>query len=122
MMHGREKSDAVVVAAKPTNKSRATGGGVGGAKDSAREERERAKHAPDSAPGARVTGARARTAKHHFALTSSTLARSRMREFRTSGSVRGAASNGRPYRELISGAGRQLRQGCVVDEHREWQA
>ena len=28
-----------------------------------------------------------------------------MREFRTSGSVRGAASNGRPYRELIGGAG-----------------
>ncbi len=28
-----------------------------------------------------------------------------MREFRTSGSVRGAASNGRPYRELISRAG-----------------
>jgi hypothetical protein len=27
-----------------------------------------------------------------------------MREFRTSGSVRGAASNGRPYRELISRA------------------
>ena len=28
-----------------------------------------------------------------------------MREFRTSGSVRGAASNGRPYRELIDRAG-----------------
>jgi hypothetical protein len=27
-----------------------------------------------------------------------------MREFRTSGSVRGAASNGRPYRELIGRA------------------
>ena len=28
-----------------------------------------------------------------------------MREFRTSGSVRGAASNGRPYRELITSVG-----------------
>ena len=34
-----------------------------------------------------------------FASPSNTQGRSRMREFRLSGSVRGASSNGRPYRE-----------------------
>jgi hypothetical protein len=44
MMHEPEKSDSAVVATKPANKSRATGGGVGGAKGGDREEREPAKH------------------------------------------------------------------------------
>jgi hypothetical protein len=35
--------------------------GVGGAKGGGQGERERAKHAPDTGSGARVTGARART-------------------------------------------------------------
>src|SRR5262245_18455256 len=35
--------------------------GAGGAKGGGQGERERAKHAPDTAPGARVTGARSRT-------------------------------------------------------------
>ncbi len=38
------------------------GGGPGGAKDGDREERGRAKHAPDAEPGTRVTSARSRTA------------------------------------------------------------
>ena len=33
MMHGREKSDLVVVAVKPTNKAGAIRSGAGGAKD-----------------------------------------------------------------------------------------
>ena len=62
MMNGREKSDPAIVAVKPTNKAGATGGGVGGAKGGGQGEREPAKHAPDAGPGARVTGAGARTA------------------------------------------------------------
>jgi hypothetical protein len=56
MMHDHEKSDSAIVATKPTN-SGAIRCGVGGAKGGDQEERERAKHAPDTEPGARVTGA-----------------------------------------------------------------
>ena len=76
MMYGHEKSDLVIVAVKPANKAKKApcggvcGGGrsgVGGAKGGGQGEREPAKHAPDTAPGARVTGAGARTAS--FAVT-----------------------------------------------------
>ena len=62
MMHGREKSDPVVVATKPPNKAGRTGGGGGGAKGGGQGERGPAKHAPDSEPGKRGTGAGSRTA------------------------------------------------------------
>ena len=62
MMHGREKSDPAIVAMKPTNEDRATGGGAGGAKGGGRGERGPAKHAPDAEPGARDPGAGPRTA------------------------------------------------------------
>ena len=61
MMHGREKSDSVIVAEKPTNKAGNRSGG-GGAKDGDQGERGSAKHAPGAGPGKRVTGAGARTA------------------------------------------------------------
>ena len=66
MMHGHEKSDPVIVATKPTNKvaprcGAVRGGvrrsGVGGAKGGDQGECGTAKHALDSAPGSRVTGA-----------------------------------------------------------------
>src|SRR3954470_15125654 len=71
MMHGREKSDLVIVAVKPTNKARKApcggvcrGGrsGVGGAKGGGQGEYAPAKHVLDSEPGSRVTGAGAYTA------------------------------------------------------------
>ncbi len=52
------------------------------------------KHAPDSEPGKRVTGAGAHTASS----PSLTQGGSRVREFCTHGSGRGAVSNDRPYR------------------------
>ena len=67
MMHGREKSDPAIVAVKPANKVAphcgAVRGGVsrsevGGAKGVDQGECGLAKHALDSAPGSRVTGAR----------------------------------------------------------------
>ena len=67
MMHGREKSDLVIVAMKPANKARKAhcGGGrsgVGGAKGGGQGEHAPAKHALGSAPGSRVTGAGPHTA------------------------------------------------------------
>jgi hypothetical protein len=57
MMHGHEKSDSVIVAAKPAKQSGAIRCGAGGAKGGDQGECGLAKHAPDSEPGLRVTGA-----------------------------------------------------------------
>ena len=66
MMHGHEKSDPAIVAMKPANKvaprcGAVRGGvsrsGVGGVKGGDQGECGPAKHALDSAPGSRVTGA-----------------------------------------------------------------
>ena len=73
MMHGHEKSDPAIVAVKPANKvaphcGAVRGGvsrsGVGGAKGVDQGECGLAKHALDSAPGSRVTGAGTHTANH----------------------------------------------------------
>ena len=72
MMHGREKSDLVIVARKPANKAKEAhcggicGGerrGVGGAKGGGQGECALAKHVLDSEPGSRVKGAGAYTAR-----------------------------------------------------------
>jgi hypothetical protein len=66
MMHGHEKSDPAIVAGKPANKvaprrGAVRGGvgcsGAGGAKGGDQGECGLAKHALDTAPGSRVTGA-----------------------------------------------------------------
>jgi hypothetical protein len=71
MMHGREKSDLVIVAMKPANKAKKAhcgdvcGGGrsgVGGAKGGGQGEYAPAKHVPGTEPGKRDTGAGAYTA------------------------------------------------------------
>ena len=67
-------------------RSRTKGGGQG--------ECEPAKHASDTVPKMRVTGAGAHTASS----PSLTQGGSRVREFCTHGSGRGAVSNDRPYR------------------------
>jgi hypothetical protein len=76
MMHGREKSDPAIVAAKPANKAKEAhcggvcGGGrsgVGGAKGGGQGECAPAQHALDSELGSRVTGAGAYTVT--FAVT-----------------------------------------------------
>ena len=72
MMHGREKSDLVIVALKPANKARKAcrggvcGGGrsgVGGAKGGGQGEYAPAKHVLGSEPGSRDKGAGAYTAR-----------------------------------------------------------
>ena len=66
MMPGPEKSDLAIVAVKPANKvalqcetvrREVSRSGVGGAKGVGQGECGLAKHALDSAPGSRVTGA-----------------------------------------------------------------
>src|SRR5215207_993733 len=95
MMHGRGKSDSAIVAVKPTNK----------AERSAAELVE---------PRAETKGNAVQQSTHRTqrrtrvtqaldcmrqALAVWTRGRSRMRESCTYGSVRGAPSNGRPYRD-----------------------
>ena len=71
--------------------------GAGGAKGGGRGECGTAKHVPGTGPGKRVTSTGPHTAG---CLPSDTRGGSRMRECRTYGSVRGARSNARPYRDL----------------------
>ena len=71
VMHGHEKSDLVIVAMKPANKTKRAycgdvcgggRGGVGGAKGGGQGECAPAKHVLDSVPGSRGKGAGAYTA------------------------------------------------------------
>jgi hypothetical protein len=109
MMHGHEKSDAVIVARKPTNKAgqpaaesverRAeTEGNAGQQRMRRAQDRESVSQSLD-----RIRQAASRAS----ASPSRTRGRSRMREFRTSGSVRGALSNERPYREERQETGKE---------------
>ena len=91
MMHGREKSDRHS-SVKPTNKA-AGRCGAGGAKGGGQGECEPAKHASDTVPKS-VSQAleRIRQVRRHSPKVGAVW------EFCTHGSVRGAVSNGRPYR------------------------
>lgn len=105
-MHGYEKSRLVIVAVKPANKAERYRGGVGGAKGEGRGEVDRL-----GMPGLRTGSSMLRLAgmpprqaagkdtPDNAACSSSTRGGNRMRESRTYGSVRGAPSNGRPYRD-----------------------
>ena len=98
-MHDREKSDSAIVAVKPSNKARTPAAEAveprAGTKGNADQQ---STHRTQSR--ARVTQAldRVRQApERRLAVTPR--GRSRMLESGSSGSVRGASSNGRPYRE-----------------------
>ena len=60
-MHGREKSDLAIVAMKPANKAGRSAAEPGEPRAGA-EGMRASKHAPDTEPGKRVTGAGAHTA------------------------------------------------------------
>ena len=80
-------------------RSRATGRGAGGAKGGDQGECGPAKHAPGAGPGERVTGAGSHTASRKTALRRQTPKEEPYARIGTYGSVRGALSNGRPYRD-----------------------
>ena len=95
MMHGPEKSDLVIVAVKPVNKAEQSGAEpveprTGTKGNAARQSTHRTQCR------ARVSQTLDRM-RQAFAVW--TRGRSRMRESRTYGSVRGALSNERPYRD-----------------------
>src|SRR5258708_9023623 len=77
----------------------ATGGGAGGAKGEDQGEHGRATHVPDTAPGKRVPEARLWTRSCSWDSSLTTRGGSPVRESRPPGSVRGASSNGCPYRD-----------------------
>src|SRR5260221_3656430 len=77
----------------------ATGGGVGGAKGEDRGKHGRATHVPDTAPDKRVPEARLCTRSCSWNSSLTTRGGSPVRESRPPGSLRGASSNGRPYRD-----------------------
>jgi len=97
MMHGREKSDPAIVATKPSNEAGLP----------VEEMVERRAGATGNANHHHTLRTQCRASVEqgwaaYDALPSPTRGGSRMRESRTYGSVRGAASNGRPYRDLIA--------------------
>src|SRR5712691_9344334 len=96
MMHGREKSDSAILAGKPTNKAVST----------AAEPVERRAEAKGNASQQSTRRTQSRVSVSHAleriknALPSHTQGGSRMPELGPYGSVRGALSNERPYRDL----------------------
>src|SRR5246127_2877429 len=77
----------------------ATRGGVGGAKGEDQGKHGRATHVPDTAPDKRVPEARLCTRSCSWDSSLTTRGGSPVRESRPPGSVRGASSNGCPYRD-----------------------
>ena len=101
MMHGREKSDSAIVAGKPTNKAVSTAAEPverrAQAKGNASQQSTRRTQSRVSVSQALE---RIRQAVTKNALPSHTQGGSRMPELGPYGSVRGALSNERPYRDL----------------------
>src|SRR6266511_6236470 len=101
MMHGREKSDSAIVAGKPTNKAVSTAAEPverrAEAKGNASQQSTRR---TQSRVGVSQALERIRQAVTKNALPSHTQGGSRMPELGPYGSVRGALSNERPYRDL----------------------
>jgi hypothetical protein len=102
MMHGREKSDSGIVAGKPTNKAVSTAAEPverrAEAKGNASQQSTRRTQSRVSVSQALE---RIRQAVTKNALPSHTQGGSRMPELGPYGSVRGALSNERPYRDLL---------------------
>jgi hypothetical protein len=98
MMHGREKSDSAIVAGKPTNKAVLTAAEPAerraGAEGNAQQQSTHRTQSRECASQALERTRRAASG----AAPSLTQGGSRVREFRSHGSRRGAVSNDRPYR------------------------
>src|SRR6266403_5813367 len=101
MMHGREKSDSAIVAGKPTNKA---GQPAAESVEPGAEAKGNASQQSTRRTQSRVSVSHAleriRQTVTKNALPSHTQGGSRMPELGPYGSVRGALSNERPYRDL----------------------
>ena len=98
MMHGREKSDSAIVAGKPTNKAVPTAAEPVERRAGAKGNASQQSTLRTQCRITRVTGAGAHTASS----PSHTQGGSRVPELGPLGSVRGALSNERPYRDLAN--------------------
>ena len=94
MMHGHEKSDSVIVAAKPANKAERSAAEL---VEPRAETKGNAGWQSTLRTQSRACGSQA-LARMRQAFAVRTRGGSRMRESRTYGFVRGALSNERPYR------------------------
>jgi hypothetical protein len=102
MMHGAQKSDSPIVPMKPANKAgRPAAEPVEGSGGIERNAELQSTVRTQSREAVSQAQARIREAVSN-AFASNTRDRSRMREFCTSGTVRGARGNPRPYRDTIS--------------------
>ncbi len=101
MMHGRKKSDLAIVAGKPTNKAGRPAAELveRRARAEGNAEQQSTHRAQDRDRVSQALERVRQAASPISGLPSNTQGGSRMRESRTYGSVRGAPSNGRPYRE-----------------------
>jgi hypothetical protein len=105
MMHGHEKSDFAIVAVKPANKVARPVAEQSAAEPAAAEPVERRAETKGNASQQSTCRTQSRISvsqaleriRQAFAVM--TRGRSRMRESRMYGSVRGASGNGRPYRD-----------------------
>jgi hypothetical protein len=98
MMHGHEKSDSAIVATKPPNKAGRPAAEAVERRAEAKENANRCRTCRTQCREKRVTDAGARTEGR--GQPSNIRGGSRMQESCTYGSVRGAPSNGCPYRNL----------------------
>src|SRR5882762_1317148 len=96
MMHGHEKSDSAIVATKPPNKAGRPAAEAVERRAEAKENANRCRTCRTQCREKRVTDAGARTEGR--GQQSNIRGGSRMQESCTYGSVRGAPSNGCPYR------------------------
>jgi len=114
MMHEPEKSDSVIVAAKPTNKAERSAAEPGeprtGTEGNVGQQstcRAQARESVSQALG------RVRQGATTCSLSLNTQGRSRMPELGTSGSVRGARGNPRPDREKVRA--KHTKSNCDLD-------
>jgi hypothetical protein len=110
MMYGHEKPRSAIVAGKPTNKAERSAAEESAAESTAAEPVERRAETKGNAGQQRTRRAQYRISvppsldriRQHIDAVD-TQGGNRMRESCTYGSVRGATSNGGPYRNLLSG-------------------
>ena len=106
MMHGHEKSDFAIVAMKPANKAEHPAAEQSAAEPAAAESVEPRAETKGNASQQSTCWTQSRASvsqaleRIRQAFVVMTRGRSRMREICMYGSVRGALSNGRPYRDL----------------------
>jgi hypothetical protein len=102
MKHGQEKSDLFIIALKPTNKPGRLGAELVEPRERTEGNMGGATHVPDTASDKRVPEARLCTRSCLWDSSLTTRGGSPVRESRPPGSVRGASSNGCPYRDRPS--------------------